>query len=116
MILRNQPPLELVVKFLEGFGLKSLHDTSWFSKDNIQLDKAEIVLPELEPYYMPCKAHYIHDELSVNSVITILRQLIKAHGVKIYAREKARCGVKTVWYQLIPARQTLTEDAVIEFT
>ena len=116
MILRNQPPLELILKFLEGFGLKSLNDTSWFSKDNIQLDKVELILPELEPYYMPCKAHYIHDELTINSAITILRHLIKARGTKLSAREKARLGLKTVWYQLIPARQTLTEDAVIEFS
>ena len=99
-IFREIPPSELVIKVLESFGLKSLEDASWFCKSTIRLDILERILPELEPYYIPCKALHLHEDISPSTAITILRHVIKPYQVKLHSAERGRYSVKTVWYQL----------------
>jgi len=40
-IFRKEPPLDIVLKVLEAFGLKGLGDVSWFTKPHIGLDGLE---------------------------------------------------------------------------
>lgn len=100
-IFRESPPLSLINTLLPAYSLQSLEDTTWFSKTCIHLSKLEEILPELEPYYIPCKAkEYIHTPLTQDKAITILRQALTAHSIKLIALEKTCGGVKGMWYQL----------------
>lgn len=103
IIFRKEPPPELVLRVLAAFGLKSLSDASWFSKSHIRMDLLEGCLIDLEPYYMPCKAEvYIYKEMTPSRAITVLRHILKANNIHLSSVEKARGGLKTIWYQIIP--------------
>jgi hypothetical protein len=110
-VFRKEPPLEIVLRVLEAFGLKGLGDASWFTKPHIRLDILELVLLDLEPYYMPCKAQiYLYNKLTPPRAVTILRQVIKTRGIHVSTNERGRNGVKTVWYQIITEKQQNSED------
>lgn len=124
-IFRKPPPLDYILKFIQGFGLKSLNDKGWFSKKHVRLEIIESLLIDLEPYYLPCKAIiYIHQPLTTLRAITILRQLLKSINITLQTRERGRNNMKTVWYQIemySPSNcnssivQGQEEDGFIEF-
>jgi hypothetical protein len=100
-LFREKPAVDLVERFLHTFGLTSLGDATWFSKQQIKLSSFQELLPELEPYYLPCKAaEYIYGTLNPGRAITILRHLLRAHGAQLLSMEKSRGGEKAMWYQI----------------
>ncbi len=108
-VFRQNPPSSLVDQVLQTFGLQSIHDTSWFSKKQIQLQNLENILPELEPYYIPCKAQeYLYTSITHNRALTILRQILRVHQRIIVSKEKTCGNEKQIWYQLQKA--VLTAD------
>ena len=114
-IFKEEPPADLILKFIQGFGLKSLNDQGWFSKDHVRLDILDTFLIELEPYYLPCKATtYLHESLTPLRAITILRQLLKTQNISLKSCERGRNNIKTVWYHIQP-RAHLEADGKIVF-
>lgn len=110
-IFRKEPPLELILRVLEAFGLKSLNDASWFTRSHIRLDILEPVLLDIEPFYMPCKAEvYLYNKLTEQGAVTILRQVLHTRGIHISTNERGRNGVKTVWYQLVPKKDEMKDE------
>ena len=100
-LFREKPPIELVNRFLQTFGLSGLGDAIWFSKHQIKILVFQELLPELEPYYLPCKAaEYIYGILNEGRAITILRHLLRAYGAQLLSMEKSRGGEKSMWYQI----------------
>jgi hypothetical protein len=99
-IFREQPPLTLVEEFIKCLNLQGIDDSTWFSKSCIRLVEFEALLPELEPYYIPCKSEYVHNPLTQARAITVLRQLIHSHKRELIAQEKTCGGVKGMWYKL----------------
>ena len=64
-LFRKIPPKNLVIQVVQTFGLKSLDDSSKFSKKKLKLIKTVEAVnelkPQLEKYYLPCKARtYLH--------------------------------------------------------
>jgi hypothetical protein len=117
-LFRETPSKELLEALVQcTIHLKSLDDSTWFSKSSIALDELERFLPQLEPYYMPCKAKdFLHTSLTPARAVTILRQLLSAAGFQWVAQEKTCGGVKGMWYQ-IAAPATLAGGGVtIEFS
>ena len=113
-IFRQTPPHELLLEFIGAFGLKSLDDASWFSKSHVRLDQLETVLIDLEAYYVPCKARvYLHSDLTEQRAITILRQVLKAHGVSLISSERGRDNMKCLWYHI--ETPSIVADGHIEF-
>jgi hypothetical protein len=110
-IFRKEPPLDIIVKVLEAFGLKGLGDASWFTKPHIRLDVLEPVLLDLEPYYMPCKAEiYLYNKLTPQRAVTILRQVLNARGIHLSTNERGSNGVKTIWYQIVSEKPSDVEN------
>jgi hypothetical protein len=56
---------------------------------------AEELLPEIVPYYTPCKAET--GPFTFTSAFRILRHLLKAHGYDLKYVEKS-CRGKELWY------------------
>lgn len=111
MVVHNQlfkatPPIELVTKVLNAFGLKSLDDTTNFSKKDLEiLNTVEILYElktELEKYYIQCKARTYLNDITPKNSITILRQLLRIFDRTVSSREKYIRGSKFVIYQVIP--------------
>ena len=113
-IFRKAPPIEIVLRFIQAFGLKSLDDAGWFSKSHVRLDILEPALIELEPYYMPCKAKvYLYSEMTELRAITILRQVLKVYDISLKTSERGRDNIKTLWYHI--ETTSTVSDGHVEF-
>jgi hypothetical protein len=118
-VFRHPPPIELALKLLHTVGLQTFHDTTTFLKETIQLREFETLLPELEPFYIPCKAQdFLHSSLTPKRAITILRHVLRAHGVNLCSVEKTFSNQKVLWYQLsTPSTTAIPEEGItIEFS
>lgn len=116
-LFRQVPDLELVERFLQSsLGLRSIQDQAWFTKQSIRIQESELLFPELEPYYMPCKAKdFLHSSLTQNRILTILRQLVRAHGFEIYAKERSNGGKKGLWYCIQSNKDTSSQEVEVTF-
>jgi len=75
----------------------------------------EALLPQLEPYYYPCKAKEILTiPFTQVKGITIIRQLLQAIAIPLAVQEKTIGGVKGTWYQIKSPRIT-AEEVMVEF-
>ena len=101
-MFRKRPPLETLEHVLRCCKLNGLDDKRWFSKDDIPLENLETWLPQVEPYYLPCKAErYLHCDMTQGKVITILRHMLKEHEIELKTQERVINGKKTTLYQVV---------------
>ena len=96
-VFRELPPLDLVKRYLMAYSLRGLDDTTWFTKRMCSLPVVEELLPELLPYYTPCKVASAVP--SFTSAFVTLRHLLHAHGYRLTYVEKS-CRGKELWYHL----------------
>ena len=107
-IFREKPPTELLEKLIQA--CRTSQDNTWFQKSCILLSSVEELLPELEPYYVPCIfKDYTQSPLTQIKAITILRQVLKEHSMKLVSSEKTIHGVRGVWYQVADVGQLFKE-------
>lgn len=99
-LFRKEPSREIVESILQHLGLLGFHDLRWFSRDEIKLDTLEIWLPEIESYYLPCKAKRFIHSWTNQSIVTILRHLLHLHGYTLEKEERLYKGVKQMLYQI----------------
>lgn len=92
-LFRQLPPENLITEFLQELGFQDINDSREFSQADLELATAAATekLPELEPYYYPCKAAtYIAKQQTPNTLLVILRQLLKTQGYILHTTEKRR--------------------------
>lgn len=103
-LFRILPDIDIILLLLETFGLTSLQDTNFFTKqtlkDNDTLTKINDIQGKLQSYYLPCKKKYL-DNITDKGCITILRQFIKVHGYTLVSKEKYIKREKMCVYRLI---------------
>jgi hypothetical protein len=99
-LFRTDPPKEVVESVLQSIGLLGFNDLRWFSRDEIKVDTLEIWLPEIESYYLPCKAKRFIHNWTPYSIITIIRHLLHLHGYTLQKEERLYKGVKQMIYQI----------------
>lgn len=116
-LFREAPPKDLLETVLQRtLRLKSLEDSTWFSKSSIALDELEVCLPQIEPYYMPCRAkEFLHSSITPARAITIIRQLLTVRGYELIAQEKTCGGIKGMWYQIAAPKFIAGDEFTIEF-
>jgi hypothetical protein len=101
-LFRKQPPHDLYTRILSDLQI-TYH--RWFSKEDLHTENMEHWLPELEAYYLPCKAkRFLHDDFSTQRLITVLRHLSPLHNVEVKSQERMMAGKKTTFYMLNPAQ------------
>jgi|LauGreDrversion4_2_1035121.scaffolds.fasta_scaffold698809_2 hypothetical protein len=106
-LFRAAPPRDLVERILRSCGLSAgFHDLRWFSKDELAVGGAEDWLPELEAYYLPCKAsRFLHaGPMDGARMITILRHILRAHQHDLSVQERLYKDQKQSLYQVQPVR------------
>lgn len=105
-LFRVTPTTEMCEQVLSAFGLKSIDDTTNFSKKDLEIlgtvEKLYALKPKLEIHYLPCKARTYLNDISTKNCVTILRQILKTFDRTITSREKYIRGHKFVIYQIIP--------------
>ena len=107
-LFSSKPPMELVTKLLNAFGLKDINDRQEFCE--IDADKYNTIIVirgmdcEIKDCYIPCKQKvYINnpDDITYKSSITILRQFLKVYDYDLHSREKFIKGNKYIMYKVI---------------
>tara|TARA_B100000963_G_scaffold147614_1_gene128504 strand:+ start:2101 stop:2481 length:381 start_codon:yes stop_codon:yes gene_type:complete len=103
-LFKKIPTKEYINKILKLFGIVDFDENFYFSKFDIQkkniLDKINEEIPELEKYYLKCKAKKYLVDLNHKKLITILRQLVRQHKYRIVGFEKYTNGEKYLLYKL----------------
>jgi len=117
-LFRKTPPKELVNQIVQAFGLKSMDDETKFSKKKLKMiktvDSINLLKPQLEKYYLPCKARTYLNGLNEKNVITVLRQCIRIYGYRIISKEKYMKGEKYILYRLEEDLRKSDGDKLIE--
>ena len=124
-LFRVLPDLDIIHEILEAFGLTSLNDTKFFTKDTLEelntSDKLTNIKDKLESYYLPCKKTYVQD-IGKKRCIVILRQFIRAHGYTLFSKERYIDGKKMSVYRLLeedkqisPKKKKTKKPIVISF-
>jgi len=110
----SKPPIELLKKIINGFGLSTLHDKKEFSYlDMNELNTLNIfhtLENDLRKYYIPCKQKIYFDNmnnLTNKEAITILKQLLKIHDYDLNSREKFIKGIKYSIYKIITKQEKI---------
>ncbi len=101
-LFRREPPREFVEGLLREMGFIGFSDLRWFSRDEIRLEKMDEWLPELEAYYLPCKARRFIHNWTETSVLTIMRHVLHVHGYTLQKEERLYKGAKQMLYQIQP--------------
>jgi hypothetical protein len=96
-------PEDIALMMFSHVGLKSIHDSSWFRRKDVELALQKIVddLPLIEPYYLPHKKFYVMREMTAPRILCIFRHIAKCFGLKIELMEKGRYGEKQFYYRLV---------------
>ena len=91
-LFRILPDTEIISTLLSKFGLQSLQDTNYFTKDTLEeidtLDNLVEIKDVLDTYYLPCKSRVYLNNITINRCITILKQFIKVHGYTLISKER----------------------------
>jgi|TARA_Y100000389_G_scaffold131613_2_gene129016 hypothetical protein len=125
-LFRVLPDIEIIHSLLEIFGLDTLKDTKFFTKESLKsndtANKLTEMRDELETYYLPCKAKNYITNITDKRCITILRQFIRIHGYTLISKERSIEGQKTIVYRLIednkestPKKSETKKNIVISF-
>ena len=101
-IFRQEPARDYVDGILRELGLLGFHDLRWFSLDELSLKTLDDWLPELESYYLPCKAKRFLHEWTPASILTVLRHTLQCHAYHLVKEERLYKGLKQTLYQLQP--------------
>ena len=119
-----KPPIELLIKLINAFGLIDINDSREFSQ--IDMDTHNTLLTfkllenELKACYIPCKRKLFNAEstqiheitnsnpsisnqsnISIVRAITIFRQFLKAHDYDLYSKERFIKSVKYLVYKIV---------------
>ena len=104
-LFRILPDLDIINEILETFGLTSLNDTKFFTKETLNecntIHKLNDIKDKLEEYYLPCKKIYITDSITDKRCIVILRQFIKTQGYTLISKERYINRKKMNVYRLL---------------
>ena len=124
-LFRVLPDTEIIQKLLEAFGLSSLEDTNYFTKETLNeintLDKFEELKETLISYYLPCKAKVYLSSINIQRCITVLRQFIKICDYTLISKERYINRKKICVYRLIkiddkpPISKNKNKNIVISF-
>lgn len=102
---KNTPDIKFIMTLLETFGLSSLEDDRYFTKEHMKeiktVENIDKIKSQLEEYYLPCKAKIYLKNLNEKKVITILRQFVKIYNYKVFSFEKSINGQKQITYRLM---------------
>jgi len=102
-LFRKEPSKELVDSILRATGLIGMEDLRWFTKEELSITQYEDWLPQLEPYYLPCKAsRFLHGEMDHSKLITIFRHILRPHGYDLHVQERLYKDHKHSLYQIQP--------------
>ena len=98
-LFRELPSQELINSILQSCGFSGLDDSREFQKADLSMAVSQIDdwISLLERCYYPCKAQlYIKKQQTPDSLLVILRQLLRLEGYKLCGTEKQRQTIYSI--------------------
>ena len=99
------PPKDLIIKVLNCIGFEGLDDDKELTVEDLRNNSAKFkiyeLIPELNNYYIQCKANIFLNNITEKRCITICRQLLKCVKYTFITREKYIKTKKYTTYRLI---------------
>jgi len=95
--------MDLLLRFFYCFGLATatLHNSQPFRKEDIRLQEVEALLPQLDYFYIPCKAKlYLHPPLTPERCITIAKHILRPYSMSLVAASITIDGIKKTQYHI----------------
>ncbi len=115
-LFKKNIPTDLLEKILNCFNLKSLDDAKIFTKYDLDLNETITkiceIKPELELYYIPCKAKIYLTNITTKKCITILRQILKLYNYYLESSEKYIAKKKKIAYQMRPKNKHINPKII----
>jgi hypothetical protein len=96
-IFRIFPNKDLILEILIHLNFLGLHDTKYFTKQEIPDKEFEEICTWVEQYYIPCKACKF---LNIKNKITVLRQLLHSINYTLESQEKVYNSKKITVYSI----------------
>ena len=93
----------ILEKIFEAFNLENIHDTRVFTRKDLIKNKTVEklnLIPELQNYYLPCKAKIYLDVITEKRAVTILSQFIKLFSYKLARKERIINKKKVIFYRI----------------
>ena len=104
-LFRTLPDMEIMNKLLETFGLESITDTKYFTKESLKendtVAKVTNLLDNLSVFYLPCKGNVYLKDITESRCIVILRQFLRVQGYTLISNERTINRKKMSVYRLI---------------
>jgi hypothetical protein len=104
-LFRQKVETGIVFRLLRCFGLECLEDKKMFSKYDLikinTLQRLSVLRPELEPFYLPCKAKVYLYDLTEKKCITVLKQVLRLHGYFLVSKERNINNKKVIFYVMM---------------
>lgn len=100
------PNQSLVEQVLRAIGLQSMSDKRPFTKRDIDYHHAikainsSGIIKQLRQIYIPCKAETYLTDLTNSKLITVVRQLLRAHDHKLTSKTRKIDGKRLQEYQI----------------
>ena len=118
-LFKKIPGEDVALGLLKLFGINGFDDKRCFSRKDLDklgtVGKVQEMIPELRQCYLNCKAKAYLNELTPKSVITILRQVLKANGYNIVSREKYIKGEKFLIYNIVSRSACEYKPVILNF-
>lgn len=118
-IFREAPARARVLEWLGQLHLSGFLDSHPFDANTFPRESFSRVLIEIEPYYFPCKARtYLHREMTMPRIITILRQMLRPFNYTMRTHERFIHNKKSYEYYISPleaVQPTPPETTILNF-
>jgi|TARA_Y100000389_G_C17345106_1_gene455430 hypothetical protein len=124
-LFKNSPDLKFTIQLLNLFGIQDINDNHSFTRNNLidlkTVENINLIVEELNKYYLPCKSKKYLNDINEKKCITILRQFLKIHNYTLNSKEKYVKGKKNLFYQVIPLQINMmtknrdSEKVIISF-
>ncbi len=102
-IFREIPSRDRVLEWLAALQFSGLQDSHPFNEFTLSREAFSRVVLEIEPYYFPCKARiYLHREMTMPRIITVLRQILRPFNYTVRTHERFIHNKKSYEYYISP--------------
>jgi hypothetical protein len=120
-VFNKKPTIAILNKILGTVGLKEFREEFSFRKKDFlyydTVNKMNILKPELEEFYFPCKAKIYLENIDEQKVITIFRQFLRVLDYNLVSKEKYSNGEKYIQYTFISKHRVYSpKNKIIVFS
>ena len=102
----QEPPDELVLRFLKVLGISGYADTHWWPRSLLRsaAKTLDLLLVEIEPFYIKSKKFHVLKVMNTSDYVVVLRHLLHSKKIKLHSKYKpSKKFGTTMLYRIVPS-------------